>query len=209
MVEHIKLRSLSPFMCRDYTVRGRTPNFVGPHRAADAHETLHKALKQAVGWSLLPETDTPPKLTRYGRKKIRPLSERQARELISVVAEDRLEALYSLAVSTGLRQGELLGLRWMKHAGLPRMRFHDLRHTCAMLLLTQNVNPKILQEMLGHANISETMDTYSHVLPDMQESAVSAMEKALTKGSLVENAEDPRISPDVSPVTVKRPSAKI
>ncbi len=67
----------------------------------------------------------------------------------------------------------------LERAGLPRIRFHDLRHTCATLLLLRNVNPKIVQEMLGHANISETMDTYSHVLPSMQEPAVSAMEEAL------------------------------
>jgi integrase len=65
---------------------------------------------------------------------------------------------------------------FLKRAGLPKIRFHDLRHTCATLLLGRNVNPKIVQEMLGHANISETMDTYSHVLPAMQEAAVSAIE---------------------------------
>jgi integrase len=69
----------------------------------------------------------------------------------------------------------------LERAGLPRIRFHDLRHTCVTLLLLRNVNPKIVQEMLGHANISETMDTYSHVLPSMQEPAVSAMESALTQ----------------------------
>lgn len=68
----------------------------------------------------------------------------------------------------------------LRRAGLPKIRFHDLRHTCATLLLGQNVNPKIVQEMLGHANISETMDTYSHVLPSMQETAVSAIESALS-----------------------------
>jgi integrase len=68
----------------------------------------------------------------------------------------------------------------LKHAGLPRIRFHDLRHTCATLLLSKGTHPKIVQEMLGHANISMTMDTYSHVLPDMQEKAVSAMDDALT-----------------------------
>lgn len=57
---------------------------------------------------------------------------------------------------------------------------HDLRHTCATLLLLRNVNPKIVQGVLGHANISETMDTYSHVLPSMQETAVSAMDGALS-----------------------------
>jgi integrase len=69
---------------------------------------------------------------------------------------------------------------FLKRAGLPKIRFRDLRHTCATLLLGRNVNPKIVQEMLGHANISETMDTYSHVLPAMQETAVSAIDDALS-----------------------------
>ena len=68
----------------------------------------------------------------------------------------------------------------LQEAGLPRsVRFHDLRHTCATLLLSKNVNPKIVQELLGHANISQTMDTYSHMLPDMQERAASAMDDIL------------------------------
>ena len=64
--------------------------------------------------------------------------------------------------------------------GLPQIRFHDLRHTCATLLLSQNVNPKVVSEMLGHASIAITLDTYSHVLPDMQDSAARAMEEALS-----------------------------
>ena len=67
-----------------------------------------------------------------------------------------------------------------KRADLPRIRFHDLRHTCATLLLSKGTHPKIVQEMLGHANISMTMDTYSHVFPDMQEKAVNAMDNVLT-----------------------------
>ena len=59
------------------------------------------------------------------------------------------------------------------------MRFHNLRHTCATLLYSK-VNPKVVQEMLGHANISQTMDIYSHVLPNMQDEAAAAMESALT-----------------------------
>ena len=59
--------------------------------------------------------------------------------------------------------------RLLMRAGLSAdTRFHDLRHTCATLLLSHNVNPKIVSEMLGHANIAITLDTYSHVLPDMQ-----------------------------------------
>ena len=65
-------------------------------------------------------------------------------------------------------------------AGLPRIRFHDLRYTCATLLLSKNVNPKVVSEMLGHATIAITLDTYSHVLPTMQESAAKAMEEALS-----------------------------
>ncbi len=67
----------------------------------------------------------------------------------------------------------------LKRAGLPQIRFHDLRHTCATLLLGRNVNPKIVSEMLGHATIAITLDTYSHVLPNMQDHAVKAMEDAL------------------------------
>ena len=60
------------------------------------------------------------------------------------------------------------------------MRFHDLRHTFATVLLLGGIHPKVVQEMLGHANISQTMDTYSHVLPDMQEVAVAAMDEVFS-----------------------------
>jgi integrase len=196
----------------------------------------------------------------------------QVRALFDGVEEDRLEALYVLAVTTGMRQGKLLALRWrdvdlvrgtlsvratlqrtkqdgytfsapktkhsqrqitltrlaiaalrrhrvrqdverlssptwedhdlvfpntvgkpmdgmnllhyhfqplLKRAGLPRIRFHDLRHTAATLLLDRGVNPKIVSEMLGHASISITLDTYSHVLPTMQQSAAAEMDAAL------------------------------
>lgn len=68
----------------------------------------------------------------------------------------------------------------MERAGLPKIRFHALRHTFATLMLSGNVNPKIVQEILGHARISETMDTYSHFLPDMQEEAVGKLQTILT-----------------------------
>jgi integrase len=68
----------------------------------------------------------------------------------------------------------------LKRAGLPKIRFHDLRRTCATLLLSQNVNPKVVSEMLGHASIAITLETYSHVLPTMQDSAAKAMEDVLS-----------------------------
>ena len=58
--------------------------------------------------------------------------------------------------------------------------FHDLRHTCATLLLSEGVNAKVVSELLGHASITITLNTYAHVLPDMQDSAADAMEAALS-----------------------------
>src|SRR5215212_239088 len=74
---------------------------------------------------------------------------------------------------TNLRKRSFASL--LERAGLSKIRFHDLRHTCATLLLSHNVNPKIVSEMLGHSSIAITLDTYSHVLPTMQESAIRAL----------------------------------
>ena len=67
----------------------------------------------------------------------------------------------------------------LKKASLPEIRFHKLRHTCATLLLGRGVHPKLVQELLGHATISMTLDTYSHYLPSMGDQAASAMGDAL------------------------------
>lgn len=66
-------------------------------------------------------------------------------------------------------------IRTVKWAGVPYISFHGLRHTFATTLLANNINPKIVQEMLGHATIKTTMDTYSHVLPNMQRSAAEQL----------------------------------
>jgi integrase len=58
-------------------------------------------------------------------------------------------------------------------------QFHDLRHTCATLLLTKGVHPKIVSEMLGYSSIAITLDTYSHVIPGLGDAAAGAMEEAL------------------------------
>jgi integrase len=204
------------------------------------------------------EATTPP---RPVRKEIKPLSREQARALLEAAKGDALHAFYVLAVTTGMRNGELLGLQWrdvdldastlqvrrtvfngvvsppktaagnrtirltglagaalrehrlarakerisgwvfpsragtplsvhnvhnrswkplLGRAGLPAStRMHDLRHTCATLLLSRGVPVKVVSEMLGHASVSITLGTYSHVLPDMQESAARAMDEAL------------------------------
>ncbi|USK98226.1 tyrosine-type recombinase/integrase [Bacillus tropicus] len=67
----------------------------------------------------------------------------------------------------------------IKKAVVPKIRFHDLRHTHATLLLAKGVNVKVISERLGHSNIKITLDTYSHVLPTMQEDAVNKIEEIL------------------------------
>ena len=272
-VGRIKLKALSPANLQAL-YRDRLEAGLSPCTVQRVHAVIHRALKQALRWGLVArnvsEATDPP---RVQRKEVRPLTPQQVRGLLKTAHGDRLEALYMLAITTGLRQGELFGLRWedvdletgrlsvrqalttprggrrlgppkrsksrrsvkitagavkalaahrehqleererlaelwndhgfvfttqvgtpinrhnffrrsfkplLEQAGLPStVRFHDLRHTCATLLLSKNVNPKIVQELLGHANISQTMDTYSHMLPDMQERATSAMEDIL------------------------------
>ena len=80
--------------------------------------------------------------------------------------------------TSNLRQRSLMPL--LKRAGLPHIRFHDLRHTCATLLLLKNVHPKFVQELLGHATIAITLDTYSHVMPGMGDQTARAMQDVLT-----------------------------
>ncbi len=66
-------------------------------------------------------------------------------------------------------------------AKLPSIRFHDLRHTAATLLLAQGVDPRTIMETLGHSQISLTLNTYSHVLPALQEDAAAKMNAILTR----------------------------
>lgn len=64
---------------------------------------------------------------------------------------------------------------------VPRVRFHDLRHTAATLLLAQGVDPRTIMETLGHSQISLTLNTYSHVLPALQEQAAAKLDAILTR----------------------------
>jgi integrase len=236
------------------------------------HSTLHKALSQAVVDGLIPRNAADVKAPRPAPEEMQPLSEAEARAFLDAARGDRFEPLYMLAISTGLRRGELLGLRWkdvdleratlrvgralvrerghytlgetktrrgrrqinltprtvnalrvhrkkqleekmrradlykdhglifasgvgtlvhpenmvrrsfkplLERSGLPEIRFHDLRHTCATLLLGRGVHPKLVQELLGHATIAMTLDTYSHYLPSMGDQAAGAMGDAL------------------------------
>ena len=266
----VKLKALSPAHLQSF-YRTKLDAGLSPRTVQYLHAVLHRALKQALRWGLVPrnvsEAVDPP---RVQREEIRPLSAEQAQVLLEAARENRLEAIYVLAVHCGLRQGELLGLKWedvdlergilqvrrtlsngvfttpktaksrrsvkltesaldalrkhlkrqleeidqagslwqenglifateagtplnrhnlgnrsfkplLERAGLPRStRFHDLRHTCATLLLVKGIHPKVVQELLGHSNVGITLDTYSHVLPNMGDAAAEAMENALS-----------------------------
>lgn len=67
----------------------------------------------------------------------------------------------------------------LESAELPRITFHDLRHTCVSLLFQKNVHPKFVQELFGHASVVITLDRYSHMLPGMGGEAADAMAEAL------------------------------
>ncbi len=269
----IRLKALTPGHVRGL-YREKLDAGLAPRTVLHIHRTLSKALKQATDDGLIPRNAAASvKPPRPRSEEMQPLSRDQVQTFLDTVRGDRMEALYVLAVTAGLRQGELLALKWedvdleganptlqvrrslsetrgrrsfvtpksgrgrhlrlskravsalrahrkcqleervrkaglwedqglvfpsevgtpmsgrnlyrafkirVKRASLPQaLRFHDLRHTCATLLLEQGVNAKFVQELLGHADISLTLNTYSHVLPDMGDAASGGMDAAL------------------------------
>ena len=63
----------------------------------------------------------------------------------------------------------------LERAGLPDVRFHDLRHSCASLLIAQGVHPRVVMEILRHSQISTTMNIYSHVIPEVNRNAMNSL----------------------------------
>ena len=253
---------------------------LSPQTVGHIHRVTHRVLQDAVRWGLVArnvcDAVKPP---RAPRREMSALTPEEARKLLASAAGDPLEALYALALTTGMRQGEILSLKWsdfdadtgrltvqrtvlyisgqgsiegepksdrgrrnilltplavaalrahralqaeeriravawedndlifcnavgrhirasnllrrsfrplLARAGLPAIRFHDLRHTAATLLLLQGVHVKVVSEMLGHSSVSLTLDVYSHVLPSMQSDAAAKMEALfLTKRTAV------------------------
>ncbi len=239
------------------------------------HNMLHKTLVDAVKWGLLVrnicDAISAPKRKHY---EIQPLTMEQARLLLETAKGDPLEALWVLTLTTGMRRGEVLALKWqdinfeqvmlqvrriftrapgnryieaepkteksrrsimlasitvdtlklhrirqleaklqagpawqerdlvfctafgtplnpnwvlgrfkklLARAGLPNMRFHDLRHSIATLLLSMGIHPKVVQELLGHNRIQETVDIYSQVMPAIHKEAIKKLEDVLWK----------------------------
>ncbi len=256
------------------TLLSRQPKPLSPRTVQLTLTIMHHALEDAMKKGLTPrnvaDAVTKPKVT---RKEMHVWTLPEARAFLAGIKGDRWESLYLLALSHGLRAGELFGLKWedvdldagriqirrtiqriskgagltvgtpktargrrsialrpgvvaalrqwrktqlqerllagnrwedsgyvfasrvgtpteprhlkddfdakIETLGLPKIRVHDLRHSAATLALSQNVHPKVVQEMLGHSTITLTLDTYSHVLPTMQEEAAQVMEKLL------------------------------
>jgi len=78
----------------------------------------------------------------------------------------------------------------LSEAKLPSIRFHDLRHSAATLLLSMGVHPKIVQEILGHSNVGITLNVYSHVLPSMQKDAMDMLHNAFMEQTADNKMED-------------------
>lgn len=97
-------------------------------------------------------------------------------------AYKNFDLVFASEVGTPIQPKNLLDRHFrplLKKAELPSIRLYDLRHTTATLLLSAGENPKVVSERLGHASIVLTLDTYSHVLPTMQESATNKLEKMM------------------------------
>ncbi|OUS76586.1 hypothetical protein B1748_10830 [Paenibacillus sp. MY03] len=86
----------------------------------------------------------------------------------------------------------------MKKAKVPKIRFHDLRHTVATLMLSSNINPKIVKEILGHSDIRVTLDTYSHVLPSVHKETAQQYGNMIFGSQLESKEKDFLITADTS-----------
>jgi integrase len=97
-------------------------------------------------------------------------------------AYENLDLVFASEVGTPIQPKNLIDRHFkplLKKAELPGIRLYDLRHTTASLLLSAGENPKVVSERLGHASFVLTLDTYSHVLPTMQEGATNKLEKMM------------------------------
>lgn len=97
----------------------------------------------------------------------------------------------------------------LKAAGLRRIRLHDLRHTCATLLLAQGVHPRLIMEILGHSQIAITMNLYSHVLPAMQKEVAAQMDAILTPKPPAKGAMATEEGTLATRLATKKPSGPI
>ena len=231
---------------------GRNP--VSPKSVKNVHGILHKAFQQAVRNGMLRLNPTEScVLPKIYKKEIQPLTSEQIAALLRILPGHPHEYLFQIALYTGMREGELLGLTWdcvdfahgtilvkqqlqrehktggeyhllptkngkkrvvpmapsvarlfelqkttvyccfkrvVEKIGAPHARFHDLRHSYAVICIESGVDIKTLQENLGHATAAFTMDVYGHVSRQMQLNSASKLESFIQnineKVSLIE-----------------------
>ena len=93
----------------------------------------------------------------------------------------------------------------VKRAGLEGVRFHDLRHTFARLMLLRGAKPKVISEALGHSSVAFTMDTYSHIIEGMQEDAMALLDEVLPAGvNGAKNKINAKLTPTLAIMSVER-----
>ena len=137
-----------------------------------------------AGWSLAETKNKKGRTVTLPAVAHRPLRRWQAEERLRLGA-GYLEQGFMFATASG-QPLDLTNLKkkhfkpLLKRAKLPDIRLYDLRHTAASLLLANGEHPKVVQEMLGHFSITLTMDTYSHVMPDMQEQSAARLDALLS-----------------------------
>ncbi|MFD0617852.1 tyrosine-type recombinase/integrase [Paenibacillus sp. GCM10027629] len=96
--------------------------------------------------------------------------------------------------------------KFIERLEFPRITFHDLRHTHASLLLQQGVHPKIVSERLGHSSVVITLDTYSHLLPNLQADAADGLDLLIKSGSEREKEDNRKIENDLREIFCADPS---
>jgi integrase len=192
------------------------------------HRILRTALSRAVEQQVIarnPADAFRKRLPKVERREMLTLTADQSAKLLEALSHSRVYWPVLVALSTGMRRGEILALRWKNvdlergalsvvesledtKAGirfkkpksgrsraitlpsyaveelrrlkeLPRVRFHDLRHSHATQLLASGIHPKVASERLGHASIGITLDLYSHVTDTMQGEAASKLDSAM------------------------------
>ena len=105
---------------------------------------------------------------------------------------DRDQLVFTSSVGTPIEPSDLSRhfKQVLKEAGLPEhTRFHDLRHSCATLLIVMGVHPRVVMEILGHSQISTTMNIYAHVLPRVQREAITGLDALFGETKLRDGEE--------------------
>ena len=122
-----------------------------------------------------------------GRRDVVAIQGQVGRLLAGPVYRDH-DLVFATGIGTPIEPGNLRRswLTIVDAAGVPGLRVHDLRHAHATLMLGQGVHPKVVSERLGHASVNITLDTYSHVLPGLQEAAALALDTILTEPVVAE-----------------------